>query len=381
MREQVITPRLQGRGAAAPSAGGRARSADIVQRPARRERGGRAAASSSARAQGKGGKSSLRRALAYFPLVAKLTLAVVLGVLLFMGYRAAASASFFQVRNLDVSGAQRASADDVRAVVRRSVAHTGVWKADLSSISSELERLPWVRSAVVTRVLPDGLRVRLTERVPRAVVRTNGGKFVWVDEDAVTLAQVQPSDHMPAFFIRGWEEGPTDEVRAANRERVQKYLELSQAWETAGLAQRVSELNLGDLHDVRVQLAGDDSQIEVRLGEKDFDSRLRRALKVLDEEKSRPGAPNITYLVALDRRIDVGTDRGMQLTGEGSGSTSGPLINEAAAPRRTSSRRAKETQPKRETEKKRTEGDRKKEQDKAQVKTDSGGPTRPRRVG
>jgi cell division protein FtsQ len=369
---------MQGRGAAA--AGGRARAGEIVQRPARRERSGHAA--SAARAQGKGGKSSLRKALAYFPLVAKLTLAVVLGVLLFMGYRAAASASFFQARSVDVSGAQRASADDVRAVVRRGVAHTGVWKADLSGISAELERLPWVRSAVVTRVLPDGLRVRLTERVPRAVVRTSGGKFVWVDEDAVTLAQVQPSDHMPAFFIRGWEEGSTDEARAANRERVQKYLELSQAWETAGLAQRVSELNLGDLHDVRVQLASDDSQIEVRLGEKDFDSRLRRALKVLDEEKSRPNAPNITYLVALDRRIDVGTDRGMQLTGVGAGSNSSPLVNEVnVASRVTNSRRAKETQPKRETEKKRTGDDGKKEQDKAQVKRDANVETRPRRVG
>lgn len=310
MREQVITPRLSGRGGG--GGGGRApRSGEIVQRPARREKGGRAPA----RSQG-GGK--LRQALAYFPLIARMTVAVALGVLLFMGYRAAANASFFQARRLDVGGVSRANADEIRAVVRRNVAATGVWKADLSSISADLEKLPWVRAAVVSRVLPDGLRVRVTERVQSAVVRTSNGKFIWVDDDAVSLGAMSPADHMPPFFIRGWDETNTDEGHALNRERVQKYLELSRVWETAGLAGRVSEINLGDLRDVRVQLAGDDSQIEVRLGEKDFDNRLRRALKVLDEEKNKPGGPIITYLVALDRRIDVGTSSGAQLSGDNS---------------------------------------------------------------
>jgi hypothetical protein len=35
----------------------------------------------------------------------------------------------------------------------------------------------------------------------------------------------------------------------------------------------VSEVNLLDLRDVRVQLAGDDSQIEVRLGSQDQSAR------------------------------------------------------------------------------------------------------------
>jgi cell division protein FtsQ len=280
----------------------------MVQRPAKRERG-----RAPARAQG---GSALGKALAYFPLIAKLTLAVALGILLFLGYRAAANASFFQARSLDIGGVSRANADDIKTVVRRNVARTGVWQADLSSLSADLERLPWVRTAVVSRVLPDGLRVRVTERMPRAVVRTSAGKFIWVDDDAVSLGAMSPADHMPAFFIRGWDETGTDEGRALNRERLQKYLELSRAWESAGLARRVSEINLSDLKDVRVQLAGDDSLIEVRLGEKDFDSRLKHALEVLDEVKSRPGAPTITYLVALDRRINVGTGSGAQLSGD-----------------------------------------------------------------
>jgi cell division protein FtsQ len=304
----------------------------MVQRPAKRERG-----RAPARAQGGG---ALRKALAYFPLVAKITLAVALGVLLFLGYRAAANASFFQARNLDIGSVSRANADDIKTVVRRNVARTGIWRADLSSLSADLERLPWVRMAVVSRVLPDGLRVRVTERTPRAVVRTSAGKFIWVDDDAVNLGAMSPADHMPPFFIRGWDETATDEARASNRERLQKYLELARAWEIAGLARRVSEINLGDLKDVRVQLAGDDSQIEVRLGEKDFDSRLRHALEVLDEVKNRPGAPNITYLVALDRRINVGTGSGAQLSGDNFGAG-----NNGEAEANMNRTDARETQP------------------------------------
>lgn len=280
MREQVVTPRANGRGALS------GRKQGIVQKPARR--------GASARAGG----SRVRAALAYAPLAGKLALAVITGVLLFAGYRAAASASFFEARSIDISGTSRASADEIRTVVRRGVAASGVWRADIAAISAELEKLPWVRTAVISRVLPDGLRVRVTERVERAVVRTNTGKLIWVDEDAVMLGQMSPTDQMPPFFIRGWDEAATSEARGENRVRVEKYLEMSHEWSTLGLSERVSEVDLGDVHDVRALLAGDDAQIEVRLGEKNFGSRLQKALKVLDEQRSTTLGPFITYLVA-----------------------------------------------------------------------------------
>lgn len=275
--------------------GGRGRSGSGVQKPARRGMNTR----------GSGG--ALRTILAYLPLVGKIMIAIITGVLIFAGYRAAASASFFETRRVDISGTSRTSTDDVKAAVRRVAATTGVWSADLQAISAEVEKLPWVRSAVVSRVLPDGLRVRVVEREPLAVVRTAAGKFVWVDEDAVTLSRMVPTDQIPVFFIRGWDESGTNEARTENRERIQKYLELSREWAELGLSERVSEVNLGDPHDIRALLSGDDAQIEVRLGERNLGSRLQKALKVLDEQRSTPLGPFITYLVASqDGKITVG---------------------------------------------------------------------------
>ena len=173
MKEQVITPRAGRSGGA-----GKGRAGEMMQRPLPRERG-----ASSSRTKSRGA----RRARAILPLAGKITLAVLVGVLIFAGYRAAASASFFQARNVDVSGTSRANADDIRAVVRRGVAQTGVWRADLGAISHELKSVAWVKEAVVSRVLPDGLRVRVTEREPRAIVRTSAGKFLWVDDEGVNL--------------------------------------------------------------------------------------------------------------------------------------------------------------------------------------------------
>lgn len=295
MKEQVITPRAAGRGGGAAVKG---RAGEIVQRPARRDRG-----SSASRAKS---SSGLRRVLAYLPLAGKVVLAIVIGVLIFAGYRAAASASFFQARSVDISGATRASADEIRAIVRRGVAQTGVWRADLEALSRELKMVPWVKEAVVSRVLPDGLRVRVTEREPRAIIRTSAGKFLWVDDEAVNLGAASPTDQI---FMRGWDEDGTETSRALNRERVQKFIEMMRDWEAKGVSRRVSEVNLNDLSDVRVQLTGDDAQIEIQLGKEDFGNRLKFALDELDKQRGTPIGPYILHI-----NVAQGIEKGNHVT-------------------------------------------------------------------
>jgi cell division septal protein FtsQ len=261
----------------------------------------------------------------------KFGLAVILGVLVFLGYRAAASASFFQIRSIETRGATRASVEMIQSAVRHDVAATGVWRANLEEISAHLEHLPWVRTAVISRVLPDGIRVRITEREPRVVVHTAVGRFVWTDEDAVTLDEMVPADPMPSFFLRGWNEENSQAAQAENRERVQKFLELQREWSKQGIAERVSEVNLLDLRDVRAQLAGDDSEIEVRLGSQEQGTRLKSALNELDRLRQTPRGPYISYLdVNQSKRVIVGLTSGIHVVSEGA-DPAPATKNEAAA--------------------------------------------------
>jgi cell division septal protein FtsQ len=281
VREQVITPR-------AGRAGAKGRGAVSVQRPNTRKT--RAAASKDARQTSFAWKS----ALPYVPALLKAVLAVTLGLLAYLGYRTAVSASFFKVRTVDVSGATRASREEIRAEVLR-LSNVGVWQSDLETIAKGLRGLPWVREAVVTRVLPSGLRVRVTEREPRVISRTSGGRLVWVDDDGVMLGTASPGED--DFFVLGLEEGRDADALKQNRARVTIARELAGEWTRAGLTKRVSELNLEDLNDVRVQLAGPDAAVEVRLGHEEFGKRFRQALEVLDAQRQTQRGP---YIVGVD---------------------------------------------------------------------------------
>jgi cell division protein FtsQ len=257
----------------------------------------------------------LKWLLTYVPLALRIGVVATICVIVLVAYRAAASASFFQIRTVETKGASRASTKDIQAVVRRDVGESGVWRADLEQLSKHLERLPWVRTAVVTRVLPDGVRVRITEREPRAVVRNAAGRFILVDDDAVYLGEMSPTDQMPAFFLRGWNEDETTAAQTENRERIAKFLELQREWERQGLSERVSEVNVQDIRDVRVQLAGDDSQIEVRLGSQDQAVRLGKALTVLDAQRQTSRGPLISYIdLTQGKRAIVGLVTGPQIT-------------------------------------------------------------------
>lgn len=298
MREPIVAQKVGNRSGINKGRAG------VGQRPARR-----------APAESVGAR--LKSLLTYVPLALRIGVIAIILLIGFVGYRAAASASFFQIRRIETKGTARASIEEIQSVVRRDVSETGVWQADLPELSKHLERLPWVRTAVVTRVLPDGIRVRITEREPKAVVRTSAGRFIWVDNDAVYLGEMSPTDQMPAFFLRGWNEDDSAAAQAENRERVGKFLELQRDWNMQGLAERVSEVNLLDLRDVRVQLGGDDSQIEVRLGSQDQSARLSKALTVLDAQRQTSRGPLISYIdLTQGKRAIVGLVTGNHTVAE-----------------------------------------------------------------
>ena len=107
-------------------------------------------------------------------------------------------------------------------------------------------------------------------------------------------------------------------ARTENRQRVGKFLELQREWDAQGLSERLSEVNVMDLRDVRVQLAGDDSQIEVRLGSQEQGPRLGKALAVLDAQRQTARGPLISYIdLTQGKRAIVGLVTGNQTIAEG----------------------------------------------------------------
>ena len=289
--QQIVTPR---RGQAV--VGGRGRVAGLPQRPARRDRPVASQVKS---------KTDLRSMIGYLPWIGRIVLLLVLGLSLFAGYRAAASAKFFEIKSIDVTGTSRVSSDEVRAVVQHTAAG-GVWTADVTTLRAELEQMPWVRSAVVSRVLPDGIRIRITERVPYAIVHADNGKLVWVDQDAVILGPMSlQRDQIPPFFIRGWSSGWGPQTD--NRARLALYQTLLATWQAQGLADKISELDLTNIKNPQVSLSGNYSHVTVKLLTPDYGEGLHRALERLGAASN---AAQVTVVTVMPNRTILDVARG-----------------------------------------------------------------------
>jgi cell division protein FtsQ len=216
------------------------------------------------------------------PLVFMGAILTCLGFILLMGYRTVTASSFFDAKTIEIEGNARISRGDIEKIVQAEVGKNGVWNAELEEIKGDLEKMSYIKTAVVSRVLPNGIQVRINERVPRAIVRLDSGDY-WVDEDAVILGAVGKNEPR-AFAMRGWDETKSEKAQKDNQNRVQLYIRLKNDWQDAGISKRVSAVNLADMQDVQATIEGTGSGIPVSLGKDDFNRRLQKALEVVERE-------------------------------------------------------------------------------------------------
>jgi cell division protein FtsQ len=215
------------------------------------------------------------------PLILLAVILGCLGFLLFMGYRTVTASAFFDVHSIEVRGANRVSREEVERVVRAETARTSVWNADLETMRGQIEKMPFVKSVAVSRILPDGIRVNITERVPRAIARTGAGDF-WVDDDAFVLGKAEKNDLSKAFVIAGWDENKSEKAARDNQERVKIAVRLREDLKNIGIENRVAGLNLTSLQEPQVTVEDSGETVSVFLGKEDFGKRLQKALEVLE---------------------------------------------------------------------------------------------------
>jgi cell division septal protein FtsQ len=215
----------------------------------------------------------------FVPLFFILCMVFCLGFLVFMGYRTVTASTFFDAKVIDIQGADRASRDEMERIVRSQTERNGVWNANLEAIRNDVEKLAYIKSAAVSRVLPNGIQIRVEERIPKAVVRLNAGDF-WVDEAAVLLGTVDKNER-PDFVLRGWDESKTERANKDNQERVKLYQKMQNEWQDLGISSRVNVVNLADLQDPQAIVQDSGATVSIFLGKEDFGKRLQKGLEVI----------------------------------------------------------------------------------------------------
>jgi len=166
-----------------------------------------------------------------------------------------------------------------------------ILRIPLDSRRTQLQEVPWVEEANVQRILPNHLRVEITERTPIAFFR-NGTELTLIDAHGVLLDRPEGEEyHFP--IVTGLSENISREER---ERRMQAYQEFMKAVDLVkpGSTERVSELDLGNPRDLRAVLSGLESgdaaqAVTVHFGPGDFTGKYRMLVENFAQWQANAG--------------------------------------------------------------------------------------------
>src|SRR5829696_3704673 len=214
------------------------------------------------------------------PFFLSFCILVCLGALGFLGYRTVTASDFFNITAVEVRGTERASKKDIERIVSGQSGTSGVWNADLALIKQRIERVPFVKSAAVSQILPNGIRVDIKERIPKAIVRLANGDFL-VDGEGEILSGVEGNEENLPFAMAGWDETKSEKALKENIERVKLYQKMLGEWQDSDLASRVRMINLADLREPRAVTEDSGTMVSIAVGRENFGQHLSNGIKAI----------------------------------------------------------------------------------------------------
>src|SRR5437899_2507471 len=179
------------------------------------------------------------------------------------------------------------------AVVQQFVhdQNRSVLRIALDTRRSQIEQIPWVESASVQRILPNRIRVELTERTPVAFAR-NGNELALIDAHGVILDRPRGEDlHFPV--VTGVSE---DLAREQREKRMQNYQEFLKDIDLVrgGSSQNVSEVDLSNPKDLRVVMTGlasavDSQAVTIHFGSSQFTGKYKMLIDNFSQWQANAG--------------------------------------------------------------------------------------------
>jgi cell division protein FtsQ len=203
-----------------------------------------------------------------------IALTVVVGYAAYRGVSLLAAASSLKIGQMVVRGHERLSTGEVLALVE-GLRGQHILAIELDEWQTKLLASPWVESATIRRVLPSTVEIAVRERRPMGIGRLNTTMYL-IDGGGVIIDEYGPAyADLDLPIIDGLAASPQDGgplVDAARAEFAARVIGALSA--RPEIARRVSQLDVGNLHDAVVILDGDPALL--RLGESDFVARLQQ---------------------------------------------------------------------------------------------------------
>jgi cell division protein FtsQ len=197
--------------------------------------------------------------------------------------------------NLQIVGNHNVTRAEVLSVFGADL-ERNIFRVPLDERRADLERLPWVAHATVMRLLPDRIRIAITERTPVAFVR-HGSQIGMVDASGVLLDMPPDAAGDPHYsfpVLTGLSVNDPLSTRAA---RMAIYLRFMQ--ELGAKSSSISEADVANPEDLKAVVSSGGSDILVHFGDEDFLHRYQ------EFEEHLPGwKQQYPRLAAADMRYD-----------------------------------------------------------------------------
>ena len=200
-------------------------------------------------------------------------------------------AGTLQIDHIVVRGNAQLSTGEVLAVLSGLQGQNLLWM-DLETWRQQLLKSPWVRDAALRRSLPSTVEVAISEREPIGIGRVGGGLYLLDDHGGVIDEYGPRYADFDLPIVDGLTAAESGRV-AADEDRAALAARLVQSLKPKpDVARRLSQVDVRDVHNAAVVLAGDPAVIYV--GEERFLQRLESYLDLSGALRER--VPDIDYV-------------------------------------------------------------------------------------
>jgi cell division protein FtsQ len=224
--------------------------------------------------------------------------------------------------NIQIGGNQNVTRAQVLTVFGADL-ERNIFRVPLAERRADLERLPWVAHATVMRLLPNRIRVAVTERTPVAFVR-QGSHIGLVDANGVLLDMPEDAAGDPHYsfpVLTGLSEQDPLSTRAARMAIYQRFMQdLDSTGERN--TRNLSEVDVSNPEDVKAVVASGGSDILVHFGDEQFLERFHEFEQHLPEWKQqypKLASADMRYERQVVLEMQPGT--GVPVEGDSSGAT------------------------------------------------------------
>jgi cell division septal protein FtsQ len=211
--------------------------------------------------------------------------------IIYLGFRAIGSTTFFRLRNIEVSSAKRLTREEILALVGVQEGQD-LARMNLKRMGEQLALNPWVETVRIHRYFPDRLSISVTEREPVAIV--NMGFIYYLDKKGTVFKVLNQGDRLDYPVVTGFSEEDVNTNPAGTREALKTTCEL------LGILREKGAFILADVSEIHYDkgygftLFTASGALPVKIGSGDFAGKVDRFARIYREVMAQ--RPSLHYI-------------------------------------------------------------------------------------